>query len=186
MSNLFPGYETKSFTEIYPDVNAFVNDYQTVGIPQIIDVRNAMTLYYLLYGRYGNTPIANRDENQFKYKLFSIVYQYGPTWEKRLDIQDKLRNLSEAEILSGAKTIYNHAYNPETQPSTGDITELNYINDQNTQNFIKNKLSAYSELMSLLETDVTGEFLNRFNVCFKKFAKPGTYLYVEDSDSYEG
>lgn len=183
MSNLIPGFATKTFTEIYETVNDFCYDYQHVGIPTTILVNNAMTLYYLLYAKYGNTPIANWDENQFKYKLFGVIFQYGPTWEKRLDIQTKLRNLTETELLSGAKTIYNHAYNPETEPKTGDITELNYINEQNTQNFVKNKLNAYSELMSLLETDVTGEFLDRFNICFKKFARPGTYLYVEDEDN---
>jgi len=181
-SELLPGYSTKTFTQIFESVNDFVYGYNNNGFPKIIDVANVMTLYYLLYAKFGNSPIANYDENQFKYKLYGIIWQYGPTWEKRLDIQTKLRALTEDEILKGAKTVYNHAFNPETTPSTGDLTELEYINEQNTQNFVKNKLSAYSELMSLLETDVTAEFLNRFNILFKKFARPGTYLYVSDEE----
>lgn len=182
MSSVLPGYSTKTFVEIFESVNDFLYYYNNIGIPKKISFDSATTLYYLLYAKYGNSPIANYDENQFIYKLFGIVFQYGPTWEKRLDIQDKLRALTEEEIISGAKTIYNHAYNPATEPSTSTLTELEYINEQNTQNFVKNKLSAYSELMSLLETDVTGEFINKFNICFKKFARPGTYLYVTEED----
>ena len=190
MTNMLPGYSTKLFTQIFDDYGTFKYHYIHCGIPQTIDsddsvsTSNLQTLYYLLYAKYGNTPIANFDENQFIYKLFGVVFQYGPTWEKRLDIQNKLRKLTEDEILKGAKTIYNHAFNPETAPSTGDLTEITYVNEQNTQNFIKNKLSAYSELMSLLETDVTGEFLNKFNICFKKFARPGTFIF-EESDEEE-
>jgi hypothetical protein len=40
---------------------------------------NVSLVYYLLYARYGNNPIANRDENQFKFKIFSVIFQYGPT-----------------------------------------------------------------------------------------------------------
>jgi hypothetical protein len=78
--------------------------------------------------------------------MFSVIFQYGPTWEKKLDIQEKLRDLTEAEILAGAKAIYNHAFNPETTPSTASLEELNYINDQNITNYKKSKLEAYSIL----------------------------------------
>ena len=182
MSNLIPGYATKTFTEIYETVNDFIYDYNNLAIPKIISVPNCMTLYYLLYSRYGNTPIANSDENQFKYKLFSIIWQYGPAWEKRLDIQSKLRGLTEDELLAGSKAIHNHAYNPENEPKTGELTEIDYINDQNTTNYKKSKMDAYMQLWNLLDTDVTTEFLNRFNICFKKFARPGTLLYVEEDD----
>ena len=96
---MLPRYNTKLFCEIYESVSDFTYDYQHIGIPTSISVASAQTLYYLLYARYANNPIANLDEEQFKYKLFAVVFQYGPTWEKRLDIQSKLRALSEDEIL---------------------------------------------------------------------------------------
>lgn len=183
MSNLLPGYETKTFTDIYETVNDFIYDYNNLQIPKIISVDNCSTLYYLLYARYGNSPIANLDETQFKYKLFGIIFQYGPTWEKRLEIQSSLRGLTEEDLLKGSKAIYNHAYNPETQPATGDLDEINYINDQNTTNYKKSKMDAYTQLWNLLDTDVTEEFIRRFSICFKKFAKRGTLLYVEDENN---
>ena len=181
MSNMIPQYDTKLFNEIWEEVNDFAYDYQHIGIPTTISVTNIITLYYLLYARYANNPIANYDEEQFKYKVFSIVFQYGPTWEKKLDIQAKLRSITDEDLLKGAKAIYNTALNPGTAPTTTSLDELDYINSQNTTNYKKSKMDAYAQLVSLLETDVTGEFLNKFKGCFKQFVLPErTWIYVTD------
>ena len=124
MSNMIPQYSTVLFTDIYDNVDDFIADYKNEssdfvnGIPNLISDTSAETLFYLLYGRYGNNPIANRDINQFKYKLFSVIFQYGPTWEKRLEVQAALRQLSLDDIRLGSKAIYNQALNPSTEPST--------------------------------------------------------------------
>lgn len=76
---MIPRYDTKLMTEVWDSAADFVADYKTVGIPTTISDNNATTLYYLLYARYGNTPIANYDVNQWKYKMFSVIFQYGPT-----------------------------------------------------------------------------------------------------------
>lgn len=313
---MFPQYDTKLMTEVWSQASDFLTDYQNAGIPTTISVQNATTLYYLLYARYGNTPIANYDENQWKYKMFSIIFQYGPTWEKRLNIQDTLRGLQISDLVdngslhelfshsasetssktgsdnntrtlntteknTGTSTlantgtdttastgtqdvahtgtvgttgetedIKNHAYNPGTAPAQNAYSPLNYINEQNatknnvdstvtnnltdtTTNNLQNqtthdttstttndlsradtgtitdaraitdsaeaenksqnetttvmtagKLKAYEKLLELLETDVTGEFINKFKTCFKQFVMPErTFIYVtEDED----
>ena len=76
---MIPQYDTKLFTEIWDNAAGFVYDYNHVGIPATISDANANVLFYLLYARYGNNPIANYDEEQFKYKIFSVIFQYGPT-----------------------------------------------------------------------------------------------------------
>lgn len=188
MSNYMrPMYATKKFTEIYGDATTFTTDYTTIGLGGISDSTLLNKLYYLLYAKFGNSPIANYDETQFKYKLFSVIFQYGPTWEKKLDIQSKLRNLTDTEIATGTKAIYNHAFNPgeiaaESASSTTNQPELQYVNDQNVTNYTKSKMDGYTQLWELLATDVTSEFLTKFNGLFKKFVQPGTYLYVEEDD----
>ena len=174
MSNfeMMPQYSTALFTDVWADKESFLADYSNLGIPTTISIDNAATLYYLLYAKYGNNPIANRDEEQFKYKVFSIVFQYGPTWEKRLSIQDKLREIKDEDLIIGGKAIYNAALNPSTAPSTGSLDELTYINSQNTTNYKKSKMDAYAQLWELLKTDVTGDFINKFKVCFKQFVAP--------------
>ena len=99
MSNMIPQYDTKIFTDIWNRVSEFLYDYQHVGIPTTISTTNATTLYYLLYARYANNPIANYDEEQFKYKVMSIIFQYGPTWEKRLSVQQTLRGLQIEDLV---------------------------------------------------------------------------------------
>ena len=189
MIRMFPQYDTKLFTQIWEDVTSFLEDYNDSGIPKTISTTNATTLYYLLYAKYGNDPIANRDINQFKYKVLSIIFEYGPTWEKRLDIQQKLRNLTDDELIRGAKAIYNSALNPSTAPSTATLEELDYINAQNTTNYKKSKMEAYAQLWELLNTDVTSAFVGKFKVCFKQFVRPEKPLIyvteVEEDDSDE-
>ena len=315
MNKMIPQYDTKLMTEVWSDASGFLTDYQNVGIPTTISNQNATTLYYLLYARYGNTPIANYDENQWKYKMFSIIFQYGPTWEKRLDIQTTLRGLQIADLVdngsyraltsqSGTETssktgsdnntrtlnttekntgtsalantgtdttastgtqsvartgtvgttgetedIKNHAFNPSTSPAQNAYSPLNYINEQHatkndvnstvtnnltdtTTNDLENqtthnttstttndlsrsdtgtikddrtisdsasvennsqnetttvmtagKLKAYEKLLELLETDVTGEFINKFKVCFKQFVMPERHMiYVTEDE----
>lgn len=171
---------TKTFTEIYESASDFASDYSTFALGGITDSTLVSKLYYLLYAKYANNFITNIDETQFKYKLFTIIFEYGPTWEKRLDIQTKLRAISDDDLLLGAKAIYNHAYNPSTEPSTQSLTELTYINDQNTTNYKKSKMDAYTQLWNLLATDVTEGFLDRFSVLFKKFISP--FVTIEEDE----
>ena len=179
-------YSTKKFTEIYEDYDTFETEYRASGLNLTeITADNLEVIYYLLYAKYGNSPIANYDENQFKYKLFGIIWQYGPSWQKRLGIQSIIRSLQEPDILTGSKSIFNHAYNPgeiasEGTSSTTNQPELQYINDQNVTNYTKSKMDAYMQLWDLIDTDVTTEFINRFAKLFKQFVRPGTYLYEED------
>lgn len=283
---MIPQYDTKLFTDIFDDAGTFVYYYKNIGIPTTISDANAFTLYYLLYARYGNSPIANYDEEQFKYKIFSVVFQYGPTWEKRLSIQQTLRDMQLSDLVdngalselfqgSGSNSstssgtsgntrtlnttetntgtqavahtgtvrtqgdsedIKNHAYNPGTAPATDVYDPLTYINEQHaTKNDVDNtttynntdtttnnlskadtgtitdagtsgetvsgqdsrsnsttttmtagKLKAYEKLLELLDSDVTGEFISKFKICFKQFVMPErTWIYVTEVDEEE-
>lgn len=285
MSN-YPRFDTKLFSEIWERVDEFVYDYQTIGIPMTISISNANTLFYLLYARYGNNPIANYDEEQFKYKVFSIIWQYGPTWQKRLSVQESLRGLQLSDLIddgslhelfshtgsenssktgsdgntrtyqeAGTNTgtqavahtgtvraqgdnedIKNHAFNPGTAPAQDAYSPLGYINEQTanktdvdntttynntdtttnnladaksgtitdsrqisdavtgqeasnnetTRTLTQGKLKAYEKLLELLDSDVTGDFLSKFKVCFKQFVMPEmTWIYVTDLDEEE-
>lgn len=100
-ATLIPSYSTKLFTDIYEDATTFSTDYTTIGLGGITDSTLVTKLFYLLYAKYGNNPIINLDETQFKYKLFSTVFMYGPTWEKRLDMQAAIRQLSLNDLKTG-------------------------------------------------------------------------------------
>jgi len=185
--SMTPQYATVLFTDVWDDVSEFLADYANIGIPTTIDSdTSATTLFYLLYAKYGNTPIANNDITQFKYKIFSIIFQYGPTWEKKLDIQEIIRGLQESDLLAGSKAVYNTALNPSTAPSTGTLEELSYINSQNTTNLKRSKLEAYGMLWEMLDDSLTAKFIEKFAVCFKKFVYPEQpLLYITDTEEDE-
>ena len=178
----YGSYRTRTFAQILPSFDAFNEKYKDSRIPAKISDESAQTLYYLLYARYGNSHIAYDDENQFVYALLSTIFMYGPTWERRLQIQDELRGLSEDELIQGSKAIYNHAYNPGTAPGTSSLGELPYINDQNTTNYKKNKITAYADLIALLETDVTEPLLYRFKKLFITIVAPDYPLLYETDE----
>lgn len=188
MNSLYGNYRTRKFNEIYENYNAFEQDFQLysgVGFdPQFKNTTSTSLVFYLLSARYGNSSIRNSDENQFKLKLFSTIFQYGPTWEKRLDIQKELRGLSEDELLTGTKQINNHSYNPSTEPSTDTLDELTTINEQTSTKYKKSKMDAYANLMALLEKDVTEEFIGKFKKLFITIVEPQLPLWylteVED------
>ena len=156
MSNtsMKPMYDTNLFCEIWDSSDKFLADYNNTGteftnqVPPTISQENALMTYLLLFSRYGNNPIANYDVTQFKNKIFTLIWQYGPAWEKRLSMQEDIRNLTLQEITQGTKTdwsnegtqsqnnsgtdttINNHAYNPSTAPTTQSTNELDYIDQQ--------------------------------------------------------
>lgn len=183
-SRYIPEYNTPLFTDIYNDVNGFIYDFQNNGIPAKLTDESASLLFYLLYARYGNSPIANWDTNQFKYKLFSVIFQYGPAWEKRLEIQDKMVKLKEEDIVSGGKQIHNHAYNPGQAPSTASLEELTHINEQQTAINKRSVVDAYRNLWNMIKVDVTEEFLDRFQHLFKTFVLPeNPILFITEEEN---
>ena len=169
-----PEYITKTFTQVWESYNDFKSDYDALiklvsGGVFPLTADNVKATYYLLYSRYGNTPMVNYDETQFKMKIMATIASYGPTWEKKKAIQISLRGLAEGDLLQGAKQIYNHAFNPSTEPSTQELEELTHINDQNVTNNKKSKMEAYSILWANLHVDATDEYLNKFKNCFSRF-----------------
>lgn len=188
MSRFIPQYSTELFTDIYDNADDFIADYKDSGLyTEEFTDDSLKTLFYLLYAQYANSPIANYDITQFKYKMWSIIFKDGLSWQKRVEIQEKVRNLTDEELIQGSKSIYNHALNPSADPGTSTLTELEYINDQNTANVKRSKLDAYSALWDILKLDVTSEFINKFKVCFKALVFPErTMLYgTEEGDDYE-
>ena len=185
-----PEYITKTFTGVWDNYDSFKSDYDSL-MPLIagnitpLSNDNIKASFYLLYAKYGNNPISNYDETQFKMKVMSIMATYGPTWQKKKAIQVSLRELSEDALLQGAKQIYNHAYNPSTEPSTAQLTELTHINDQNVTNNKKSKMEAYSILWANLHVDATDEYLNKFKNCFSRFVGDQYPIIYEEEEEVE-
>lgn len=184
----YGAYRNLKFSDVWDKEANFSADYQDSVLGGAIPAAKLQILYYLLYAKYGNSTIASSDVNQFKYKIYSTIFQYGPYWSKQLDIQKELREANLSELAEGSVMIYNHANNPSTEPSTEPKATdlLPYVDDQRTSGYKKSKVDTYANLLALLKKDVTEEFLNHFRRFFLKVVEPEqTLLYateVENND----
>lgn len=180
----YGGYRTRTFSDIFPSPEDFIEEYKSNALyidfeyssvdeqGEEIKGLTLLQLYAMLYAHYGNSHISYSDENQFRYYLYSIIFQYGPTASKKLYVQNKLRSLSDDKLMLGSRAIYNHAFNPSTAPSTSTLEELLHINDQNTTNYVKSQMEGYANLLALLEEDVIDEFIHKFKRLFIKVLAP--------------
>ena len=179
-NNYFTYSDTPQFTDIWQSSQQFLTDYHNQDIKQVMTDEYVETLFYLLYSRYGNSNIAFTDTTLFKYNVYSIMFMYGPTWEERVKLQEKLRNLSDDEIRQGSKAIYNTSLNPGTQAVVNEDGEINFLNSQNTTNYKKSKIEGIALKWNMLETDVTSEFLNRFSKLFINILGPVKAITFSD------
>lgn len=182
-------YETKTFSQVFPELEDFtdtvVNEYSGYAA-QALTQENLTALYYMLYAKYGNTPMINYSEEVFKSKIVSTIFTKGPTWQRKLKLQADIRALSEDDLKTGATTILNQALHPEEAPTTGTTEELDYINQQNVSKHKRSKLDAYAFLMDLLKTDVTESFLQAFSPLFSKFVDPDIlHIYISKDEEEE-
>lgn len=182
MTRLGVGYGI-TFSEFYPSSEDFLTDYGTL-FPDNLKEGTPALIYNLLLAKYATREFNMFSPDQIKLRLFSLIWQYGPLWEKELDIQTDVRALTAEQITMGSKTIANHAINPSTAPSTGALTELDKIDEQNTMTHVKSPLEGYSILLTLLQEDVTERFLGRFATLFNRFAYDITdqYFYYNEEE----
>lgn len=182
-SSLYGNYRTRTFSQVFEEYSNFNEEWNRTIFSTEIETLPIELIFYLLYSRYGNSSIASSDENQFKYKLFSIMFQYGPTWKRELEIQKKVRALTEDELREGTRNTVNNAANPSTAPSTVDTEELPYVNQQNITKVKRSKVDGYALVLSLLKDDVTEEFIKRFQKLFLNIVEPERPLwYVTETE----
>lgn len=168
------------FTDVWDSYEAFSADVAKLPFPLEMEEEYLSLAFYLLYAEYGNNTIAPFDVNRFKFKLFGIMKSFGPTWQKKNQLQKQIRELSAEEIAQGAKHIYNSALNPGTDPTTASLEELNYINAQNTTNIKRSKIEALTTQYGYLEDRLNAEFIDRFRSLFIKVLTGRSPLYVTE------
>lgn len=125
-------------------------------------------VFYLIQSKYKYSTIVATDVDQWKQRFFSVVYEFAPSYKRKYDVQKSLRKLTDTEITQGAVQKTTHGYNPSTDISGNTDTEISTVNEQNLMKYTKGKLNGYNELLLLLKTDVTEQFINKFRDLFVK------------------
>ena len=183
MNSLYGNFRQITFSECFQNLDEWKSKLsETQLITNAINNDNFELLYYLLYSKYANSVIASSDINRFVFSVARIIFQSGPTWETRLRVQKSLRELTDEELMKGSTDIYNHAFNPSNLPSTQTTEEINYVNEQTVTKRKKGPLDAYAYLWDLLDTDVTGYFLDKFQELFLQIVQPERPLWYVTED----
>lgn len=161
-------YDYLTFEEIFEDAEDFYTAYPSEysEFTEFDDTHKELTLIYtLLNARYA-TSKTFMDEERFKARCMSLVFQFGPKFIKDVKIQKRLRTLTENEMVSGAAQKSLSGYNPSTDISGNTDTEISTVNQQNLLKYTKGILDGYTNLYILLKTDVTATFLQKFKSLF--------------------
>lgn len=190
MNSLYGNFRTRTFSDIFPSFSVFQTLYNNGMFPNTtLTTSTLTTLYYLLVAKYKNSHIANSDEEQFKIEVLSTIFKFGGSWQKRLTIQNTLQSMTEADIMKGVEQVSNSAANPGELPitSAGNTIidaegNLTYINNQHRTKVKKGLLEGYSILISLLKSDVTTEFIDRFKELFLTIVLPEAPLLYEGGE----
>lgn len=164
--------QPNTIAESYEPSETFEN---TVASNTVLDLSTLLTpssisvTYQILTSRYGESEITNNSTLKFVSKLLLVMYQYAPTWERKLGIQATLRSLSEDDLRVGSRIISTHAYNPSDVPEAPNVVdeEIVTVNDQNVNKNKKSKMDAYGMLWTLLTNDVTEDYIRRFKNLFR-------------------
>lgn len=181
--SVFGAYNTLKFSDVWDSPQAFTNELAASGLD--FDARLTQrfpTLFLLLYSRYGNSHFANMDLAQSKYKVFATIWQWGPAWAKKLELQQMVRDLSEEELSTGNITLGNTTLN--TNETVADPTAmLSRLNDQHAQITKRGKIEQINSVIMLIENDVTEQFLDKFKPIFAACTTPSDLLvYDVDED----
>lgn len=178
--------DKKTFSEVYADSSALQSDFEAKGFNDLgfpSDYPWAV-FYALIYGRHGHATVISPDEklDAWQYRFCSIIWQFGPYWLKEVSIQQSLRDLSEEDLLKGSLMVSSNALNPAEKPSATfealDVPKVETIQQQATSQSRRSKMDAYATLSALLRTDVTENYLRRFDALFKN-------IYSNDCDCGE-
>ena len=194
MNSYYGGFRTPTLAQIWKSESEFLNEFrETPFYAHITSGNPAAQLdleltFFLLYARYGNSHIANSDINQFKYGFFSRIFMYGPSWAIRLSSQKALRELSLDQLREGTISTYNNGSNPGYIQGISEPDGIK-IDSQSKTLHNRSILDAYANLLSVVETDVTEDFINKFKNLFTKVAAADEnllYITREENTLYTG
>lgn len=180
---LFTQQYTRTFSQIYPTYEEFAGDWANTGLPNtLLNSSSLKHIYILLMGEYASSSIMSFSEDQFKLRLFTLIMSYGGQWEREFAMQQELLKMSDEDLMISSKAIYNTSLNPSEAPTTDTLTELTTINQQNVTKHVRSKLDAYALLESLLNADLTKQFIKRFDHLFVRVLRTNQPLYYRTSE----
>lgn len=181
--SLLPTNNSATFLDIFPKAA------NLISLPADLEWSLSLTdaqltkTWQLLTANYGHRALklSQGDVTQWKMRLCSLLEQYGPAYFTRVQLQQDIAALSLDDLREAGRSIINHAYNPNSEPTTATLEELTYINEQNSSGAKLSKADALTLKWKLINTDYTAVYLAMFEPLFSKFtADEPAYWFAEE------
>ena len=163
---------TSRFTEVFTSVDTFITSFRESPLNDAnLTDETLKKVFYELVARYGDSYFKSTNDYRNKLKTFSILSNEGVVYQKKLEIQKNLINLTLQELMDDGVSISNYAENPGDEATTTiDAYEgedfLKYVNNQSVNKAKSNKLNAYKSQLYAIR-DVTTAFIERFSELFE-------------------
>lgn len=163
---------TSRFTEVFTSVDTFITSFRESPLNDAnLTDETLKKVFYELVARYGDSYFKSTNDYRNKLKTFSILANEGVVYQKKLEIQKNLINLTLQELMDDGVSISNYAENPGDEATTTiDAYEgedfLKYVNNQSVNKAKSNKLNAYKSQLYAIR-DVTTAFIERFADLFE-------------------
>ncbi|MBR5022273.1 MAG: hypothetical protein IKY18_03615 [Oscillospiraceae bacterium] len=182
-------YRTQTFSDHFPDFETWQTKIGGMLTIPYLDatlhpgIPSPETIYTLLMAEYKNSHVLSSDPTRFVLKCAALMYQYAPEYQREMEIQDKLRNMTQDELMSGAEIIANEAMHPAKTVDVSAHEKITTINGQRTSWTQKDKATAYAELYALLDADITTRFVARFRRLFLVNVTPNEPLFYPEIET---
>lgn len=167
---------TKKFSDVFEDLDSFKSEFRSSPLNEANLTDATLGIVYAeLYARYGDSYYTATNMYRNKLKTFSILKNEGLIFQKKLEIQNAILNMSLADLKDDGVIINNYAENPgdeatDTIVDVGEYTGedfMKFVNNQSAQKSKKGKLTAYRDQLYSLK-NVTDSFIDKFKVLFEK------------------
>lgn len=166
---------TKKFSDVFEDLDSFKSEFRSSPLNEANLTDSTLGIVYAeLYARFGDSYYTATNMYRNKLKTFSILKNEGLIFQKKLEIQNAILNMSLADLKDDGVIVNNYAENPaEDSVGTYETGEyegedyMKFVNNQSAQKSKKGKLTAYRDQLYSLK-NVTDSFIDKFKVLFEK------------------
>lgn len=153
---------TLKFNEIYNDYTDFSNDSKIYLAENYISNDDLELLYVLFYNQFAEQSIKFLDPILWKRRFWTKLAFKAKTLLKKRDLMDKLRELTEDEMLDKGVSVVNQAMNPNTKPGE-PFQVLDFVTTQTSAKNLNPKIVALLQQYQSMDDGFWNQFFKEFD-----------------------
>lgn len=182
---------TSTPEDLWQTTDMFYNDF--MASPFSGDVDNNLynradldKVFWHLMSKYDESHYSYKSDDKCKLKTFHVIHQYLPTYLKRIELQERIRNMTDQDLFDSGKQVVKSANTPDVEEDMNSLSTPQYTDNIQVQNRQSAKLLAIQQQYGSILDNVWDEFIDKFAFLFKKFMFiPYDYIYINEEGDEE-